>query len=175
MSSKRLNSGTPRMAVLLPLVAILLGLFSSQAFAGLPHKVPHRPKHDTHHEIEGLEEQWRQAVLTNNVSTMDRLLAEDYTAITANGTVQTKAQVLAAHKEGRYQILSLDVSDRKIRLYGNTAVVTSRADVSLKDDNKEMNGKFRYTRVYIRNSSGQWKIVNFEFNKIRDPNDREAH
>jgi hypothetical protein len=64
----------------LSLVLILLCGAGNQAHAGFPH-------HDSaHKEIEGLELDWRQAQLTNNVSVVDRLLADDYLGISANGT-----------------------------------------------------------------------------------------
>jgi len=34
-------------------------------------------------------------------------------------------------------------------------------------------GDFRYTRVYVRNAQGQWKIVSFEASRIRLPGVRK--
>lgn len=167
--------GVPlRIAAVPLLLALLMEIPCLHAKTVLPHKLPRGPRHEIHREIEDLEDQYRQAMLTNNVAVIDQLLAEDYTAINANGMIETKAQVLAARKEGKRQILSLEISDRKIRIYGNTAVVTSRADVTVRNEQQEVSGKFRYTRVYNRNNSGQWKIVSFESSRIRDPNDRDG-
>jgi uncharacterized protein (TIGR02246 family) len=175
MSYRGSKDVPPRTAAVLLLFALLLDIPCLATNVVIPHKLPSGPKHKIHRQIEVLEGQWRQAVLANDVNAMDHLLADDYTAITASGMIQTKAQFLSTYQEAKYQILSLDISDRKIRVYGNTAVVTSRADVTIKKDQEETKGQFRYTRVYNRNSAGQWKIVSFEINRIRDPNDREAH
>lgn len=99
---------------------------------------------------------------------MNALLSDDYTAITANGTLQTKQEWLASLRSGRIHITTLDVSDRKVRFYGDTAVVTSRADVQGTGTEGEVLGGFRYTRVYVRTPSGKWKIVSFEASRIRD-------
>jgi uncharacterized protein (TIGR02246 family) len=164
-----------RMAAVPLLLAFLMEIPCLCATILIQHKLPRGPRHEFQKEIEALEEQWKQAVLTNNISVIDNLLADDYTAITANGTVETKEQFLANHKEGKRQILTLEISDRKIRVYGNTAVVTSRVDVTAKNEQQEeISGKFRYTRVYNRSTSGQWKIVSFEASRIRDPNDRRV-
>jgi ketosteroid isomerase-like protein len=32
-----------------------------------------------------------------------------------------------------------------------------------------VSGSLRYTRVYVRNPQGQWKIVSFEASRIREP------
>lgn len=175
MSYRGLKDVRSRMAAVLLLFALLMDTPCLHANVVLPHKLARGPKHKIQQQIEALEDQWRQAVLTNDVVVMERLLADDYTAITASGMIQTKTQSLAAYKEGKRQILNLEISDRKIRIYGNTAVVTSRADVTLKKDDQEIKDRFRYTRVYNRNSTGQWKIVSFETSRIRDPNDRDPH
>ena len=107
----------------LSLVLILLCGFTSQAHAGFPHH------ENTHKEIEGLELHWRQAQLTNDISEVDRLLADDYLGISANGTLETKADELASRRSGTLHITQLDLSDIKVRIYGDTAVVTSKADV----------------------------------------------
>ena len=67
---------------------------------------------------------------------------------------------------------SLEVSDRKIRLYGTTALVTSRAEVKGTGPEGDMSGAYRYTRVYVRDPHGVWKIVSFEASRIREPGER---
>ncbi len=32
-----------------------------------------------------------------------------------------------------------------------------------------MTGNYRYTRVYVRNAQGDWKIVSFEASRVREP------
>ena len=61
---------------------------------------------------------------------MEILLADDYIAITPNGTLQSKEQTLANLRSGAMHIKSLEFSDRKVRFYGQTALVTSRAEVN---------------------------------------------
>jgi ketosteroid isomerase-like protein len=143
----------------LSLVLVLLSGIPRQAQAVFPHK------DGTHKEIEGLELDWRQAQLTNNISVVDRLLADDYLGISANGTLETKADELTRRRTGSYHITQLDLSDIKVRIYGDTAVVTSKADVAGKNGDRDISGRFRYTRVYS-NRMGQWRIVSFEASRI---------
>jgi hypothetical protein len=35
----------------------------------------------------------------------------------------------------------------------------------------DISGNYRYTRVYVRDATGTWKIVSFEASKIRDQGD----
>lgn len=132
---------------------------------------PHVQKHESRHEIDQLEETWRQAMLKGNTAVMSNLLADDYMAITASGTLQTKEQAIDSIRSGRMHFTTLDISDRKVRFYGSTALVTSVADVQGTTGDGDVSGSYRYTRVYVRNATGAWKIVSFEFNKIREPGD----
>ncbi len=110
--------------------------------------------------------QWRQAVLTNDVPALSKMLADDYLGISPNGTLETKGDVLAARRAGHTEISELNLSDIKIRVYGNTAVVTSRAELVGHSGDRDVSGLFRYTRVYT-NRNGQWKIVSFEASRVR--------
>lgn len=99
---------------------------------------------------------------------MDTLLADDYVAITANGMLQSKAQTLTSLRAGMVHFTALDLIDRKVRFYGATALVTSLAQVSGKNGESDISGNYRYTRVYVRDEQGKWKIVSFEVSRIRD-------
>jgi ketosteroid isomerase-like protein len=94
-------------------------------------------------------------------------------AITAYGTLQTKEQALANLRSGRMHFTSLDVSDRKVRFYGKTALVTSLAEVQGTTAEGDISGSYRYTRVYVRDAQGEWKIVSFEASRIRDPGEHK--
>jgi ketosteroid isomerase-like protein len=59
-----------------------------------------------------------------------------------------------------------------VRFYGATALVTSFAHVTGTNAEGEAIGDFRYTRVYVRNAQGQWKIESFEASRIRLPSMR---
>ena len=149
---------------LLSTVGRLLLLVSIFCFSPPAHAV--FPHHDSaHKEIESLELDWRQAQLNNNVGEVDRLLADDYLGISANGTLETKADELTRRRSGSLHITQLELSDIKVRIYGDTAVVTSKADLIGKNGDRDISGRFRYTRVYS-NRQGQWRIVSFEASRV---------
>ncbi|HEX6496769.1 MAG TPA: nuclear transport factor 2 family protein [Acidobacteriaceae bacterium] len=118
-----------------------------------------------HREIENLEAQWRTALMQNDVATINRLLADDYLGINPNGTLETKADALAQRRSGTVKISSIEPENQKIRVYGDTAVVTSRVQVEGHDGAGDISGLYHYTRVYSRRS-GEWKVVSFEASRI---------
>ena len=144
------------------LVAVVLLAFCHAAGA-----LPHREKSEIHKQIETLEQQWRDALINNNVAQMDRLLADDYVGITSNGTVETKTQALDQRRAGPVRITRLDITDTHVRVYGDTAVVTSQATLEGTNGASDISGQYRYTRVYARRL-GKWKIVSFEASRVHD-------
>jgi ketosteroid isomerase-like protein len=126
-------------------------------------------KEESRHEIDKLEDAWRDAILSQDTKAMDALLSDDYMAITPSGTLQNKDDTLANLRAGRVRFSTLNISDRKVRFYGTTAVVTSLADIEATTADGSVTGSYRYTRVYVRNAQGQWKIVSFEASRVREP------
>jgi ketosteroid isomerase-like protein len=141
----------------------------------IPGQVPlaRSQKHESRREIDQLEETWRKAVLTSNATLMETLLADDYVAISASGTLQTKEQSLANMRSGKVRISSIEVSDRKVRFYGATALVTSRSEVTGTTEEGDVSGNYLYTRVYVRDKRGVWKVVSFEVSLIRGSGERK--
>jgi ketosteroid isomerase-like protein len=150
--------------VLAPIQASALTMF------GVPpgKPVPRGQKHEYRHEIEQQEDAWRNAILKANSAGLAQLLSDDYTGITAKGAIQTKDQAVSNLKTGAFQITAFNITDRKIRIYNGTAVVTSSAELTGSKTDSEATGKYRYTRVWVRNLQGQWKIVSFEASRVQE-------
>jgi ketosteroid isomerase-like protein len=160
---------TLRLSSVAALLLCVLATGAAQKSSGMPRG----QRHEIRHEIDQLEQTWRNAVITRDVSAMDSLLAEDYIAITANGTLQSKEQTLTNLRSGTLKFASIEFSDRKVRFYGQTALVTSRADVNGSTGDGDISGSYRYTRVYVRDAKGGWKIVSFEASRIRDSDEHK--
>lgn len=149
------------------------GILVAASFAQPVPGMPRSQRHESRHEIDQLEQTWRDAVLHRNATAMDTLLADDYIAITASGTLQSKEQALANLRNGNLKFASIEVSDRKVRFYGQTALVTSRVEVSGSNGDADVSGSYRYTRVYVRDEHGNWKIVSFEASRIREADEHK--
>jgi len=152
------------------LAAMAIGWPSASAFAG--HMQPlHEKKHDAKRQVEALEEQWRQAQLSGDVATMDKLLSDDYIGISMTGQVNTKLQQLDRMRTHKVILTKLDLGEMQVKLIGSIAIVTSRAQVEGTNDGMAVQGTYRYTRVYQRLPSGGWQITSFEATRV--PGSRE--
>lgn len=147
------------------ILSLALGTSAIPLHAGKPPA----QKHESRHEIDQLEDEWRNAALTANTKEMDSLLSDDFISITPSGVVQTKEETLANLRAGRVHFTSLTITDRKVRFYGSTAVVTSLAKIQATTSDGQVEGSYRYTRVYARDAQGKWKIVSFEASRVREP------
>jgi ketosteroid isomerase-like protein len=131
-------------------------------------------KHENRRDIDTLEEAWRNAALKSDAAAMSALLADDYLAITASGTLQTRDETLASLRSGKVHFTAITFSDRKVRFYGKTALVVSLANVKGTSGEGDFSGNYRYTRVYVCDAQGKWKIVSFEVSRIRQPGGRRS-
>ena len=146
------------------LLLMLLLVFSSalQAKATRPQTNATGPRdEETVREIVDLERQAKEAAIHRDATFSERTLAEDYVAISPLGQVIGKAETVAARKTAQLRYDSIEITDMVVRLYGNTAVVTARADVKGKELGEEFSGPYRFTRVWVRRS-GHWLTVSYQ-------------
>jgi ketosteroid isomerase-like protein len=156
--------------ILIPALLLAVRSYAHQAASAPPRAtMPRGEKHEVRHEIDHLEDAWRDAVLKHDASEMEGLLADDYMGISAKGTLLTKEQTIANIRAGRVHLTSLEVSDHKVRFYGKTAVVTSLVEVQGANADGDVSGSLRYTHVYVSDAQGRWKIVSSEASRVREP------
>ena len=109
-------------------------------------------------DIKSLEEARNQAVLHSDVATLDRMTSDDYTFITLRGELRTKSDILKGFASGSFHYDSRQVSDLKVRVYGDTAIVTGRSVQKGMENGKDYSGDYRFTRVYVK-ENGHWLTV----------------
>lgn len=149
---------------LLACVCLLLGILPAARAKSIPR--PHHQPRSIVRTIQRLEAQWRLAQLKGDTATMANMLSSEYLGIYSDGTLATKAETIAALKNGTLHFTEMDISDAKIRVFGTTVVVVSKARVEGMKDGEPIDGSYRYTRVYHR-VNGVWKIVSFEASALR--------
>jgi ketosteroid isomerase-like protein len=119
-------------------------------------------------QVKGAEEARFQAMVKGDQAALDRLLAADLTYTHSSGKLETKQELMALIKEGRYQYRSFTPREMKVRVYGETAVVTGLAEVEVTTDGKPLALKLRYTNVHLR-KDGRWQLVAWESTRVAEP------
>ena len=119
-------------------------------------------------QIAALSDQEIQAYLKADIGFMEKYFADDYTAIHGDSRLYTKAQEIENYKSGALKYESIDVRERKIRAYGDTAVVIWLVSSNGTYNGKSFSGDFRVTDVWVKHK-GDWKFVAFQVTRVPPP------
>jgi ketosteroid isomerase-like protein len=138
-----------------------LPVLAAQRVSARPKPAMDTGDQESIREIIDMEHQAREASLRRDVEFSQRNLAEDYVAITPLGQVTTKQDTVSARKSGQLKYDTINVTDMVVRVYGDTAVVTARADVKGHQLGEDFSGPYRYTRVWVRRN-GRWQTVSYQ-------------
>jgi len=111
-------------------------------------------------EVTKASQEYTEMIRRRDAAAIERVLSEEYVLTTENGQVRNKAQELERVKNSPYKLESLEMSEQKVRIYGNNiAVETGKVNYKGADkDGKSHAGIERYTTVWIRRD-GRWQIV----------------
>src|SRR5207244_42648 len=104
-----------------------------------------------------MERDWVDASLKNDVKSMDTIMADDWVGTNYLGTF-TKAQVLGDMKAGQVSSTSIQLGEMKVRVYGDTAVVTGSDTEKSSYKGKDTSGKYTWTDIFVRRN-GRWQAV----------------
>src|SRR5438309_10120136 len=80
---------------------------------------------DDEKAVAALDIEYQAAVKQNDVATMDRILADDFVLVTGLGKTYTKTDLLKEARSKRMVYECQEDSVRKVRVWGDTAVVTA--------------------------------------------------
>jgi FKBP-type peptidyl-prolyl cis-trans isomerase/ketosteroid isomerase-like protein len=144
-------------------IFVLVAALGLPAFAQRRGKAPARPQTraaSVEQALKRLEQELFEAFKRGDSKALDRLLADDYITTSHDGTVGDKAMSIEHVKSGQMKIDSVTTEDVKVRVYGNTAVVTGLAT---------WNGrhKTRYTQVWVRRPAG-WQAVSWQGTQVAE-------
>lgn len=116
-----------------------------------------------------LEKEGREATLKNDIEANDRVLADNWVNINADGSVTTKAKLMELLKDGSFKIMSIENDEVMVRPFGDAAVVTGRATTKRAgQDSETVTRQVRFTRVYAKRL-GRWQVVSAHNTLIRQP------
>ncbi len=99
-----------------------------------------------------------KAFVDNDPSALGPLLASDWVVVSARGGMADRDSVIDAVRKRLWVHKNMDISEPRVRIYGNTAVVTYRLANAGIFGGKPFNVQERETDVLLWNGSA-WKAV----------------
>ena len=113
---------------------------------------------DDEREILELFEAGDRALMAADTETLSRILADDYVQYGDTGEPQSKQQILDNFRAGAIRYPSIISTGRKIRVWGETAVVHGSETDEVETQGKRFRVHYLYLDVLMKRD-GVWKLV----------------
>jgi len=105
-----------------------------------------------------MENQWAQASKTGNADALAPLLSENFVALDSDGTLRSKAEVLARVKKGKWTVN--EIADMKVTVHGDSAIVTgSWTGKGTDGAGKAVDAKERWVDTWTKAANGPWQCI----------------
>jgi hypothetical protein len=146
-----MNAKNPVLWISLFVIALFAGLSATQAQTGA--------KADVVTAISNLENDGVKADLAGDTAFYQKALAEDWTRGDSDGTFYTKAEVMKVMADANdFKTNSENLSELKVRVYGNTAVATYKDSYDIQFKGEHRSHTIIATDTFVK-IGGEWKQV----------------
>ena len=109
-------------------------------------------------ELLKLEEAFAEAMVRNDLEGLERIAAEDWVIIDPNGEIIDRTRFFEVIKSGALTHDLMKSKDFRVRIYGETAVVTAITSTKGKFMGQEFSSRERSTDVFVKRE-GRWQCV----------------
>ena len=122
------------------------------------------------------KEKIEQNIITLHKKKFDWLISKQYDSLSAlfndnieyihsNGWIENKTDIIADLKSVKLNYKRVEVSEAKVRISKNVAILTGKGVFFVTMDNKDLEIKLLYSEVYIK-EKGKWLLTHRHANKL---------
>jgi hypothetical protein len=104
-------------------------------------------------------------MISKQFDSLSLLLDADLSYIHSNGWIETKDELIANIKSGKLVYKRVSVSEAKVRIKRNTAILTAEGTYFVTMDNTDIEIKLLYSEVYIK-EKGKWLLIHRQSSKL---------
>lgn len=108
--------------------------------------------------VGALDTEFQAAVRNNDAATMSRILADDFILVTGSGKTQNKTDLLEESRSGQIHYEHQEDTERTVRVWGDTAVVTAKLWGKGTNLDKPFDSTLWFSDTYVRTPTG-WRYV----------------
>jgi len=109
-------------------------------------------------ELLKVEKEFAKAIVKNDLEGIERLVAVDWIIVGPDGEIVERARFFEVIKSGAMTHDAMESEDFRIRVYGDSAVVTGITRTKGKFMGQEFSTKERATDVFVKRD-GRWQCV----------------
>ncbi|WP_187148942.1 nuclear transport factor 2 family protein [Candidatus Korobacter versatilis] len=154
----RTTSNCLRAGQTLPSFFAIISIAFMLVFPSAGQQTSTRGSEQDRNAILQLDDEYQAAVKKNDAATMARHLSDDYMLVSSSGKTYFKPDMLAEAKSGTVVYEIQDDTDRTVRFYGDTAVLTGKLHEKGTQDGKPFDVWVVFSDVYMRRAGG-WIYV----------------
>ncbi len=107
-------------------------------------------------EVLQMEKAWNDARAKTDRAAFERLIADDFIIFAPNGQSAEKASLIKGYRAPNLE--AIENGDIKVRVYGETVVVTGWNIRKWRTMDRETSPQERFTNVWVKRK-GKWQIV----------------
>jgi ketosteroid isomerase-like protein len=109
-------------------------------------------------ELLKLEKAFAEAIVKNDLNGIGQLVTDDWVIIDPNGEIVDRARFFEVIKSGALTHAIMESEDFRVRVYGDSALVTAVTRTKGKFMGQEFTTRERATDVFVKRD-GRWQCV----------------
>lgn len=111
--------------------------------------------------IESLDARRTEALLAGDIDQLESFIGSSLHYVHSSGTDEDRATYLQRLRDGFYQYLALQSSERDIRVFGDSVTVNGIIRVHVIVNGTEKDFTARYMQVWVTENSA-WKMIGWQ-------------
>jgi ketosteroid isomerase-like protein len=108
--------------------------------------------------IRALELKWTESYKQHSIDILSSLLADDFVITIEDGSIFSKAGYITHSADPSTRVQVAELSDLKVRMHGDTAIVTGAYHEKGESNGKPYEYHDRLTDVWMK-TGGKWQVV----------------
>jgi ketosteroid isomerase-like protein len=108
--------------------------------------------------VRALELKWTESYRQHNIDILSSLLSDEFVITVEDGSVYSKAGYISHSADSGVHVQVAEMSDLKVRMHGDTAIVTGSYHEKDESNGKPYEYHDRFTDVWIKTAS-KWQVV----------------
>jgi ketosteroid isomerase-like protein len=113
---------------------------------------------DMEEELLKLEKGFAEAIVKNDLERLGRIVADDWIIVDPNGEIVDRARFFEVIKSGSLTHETMESEDLRVRVYGDSAVVTAVTRTKGTFMGQDFSTRERATDVFVKRE-GRWQCV----------------
>ena len=118
-------------------------------------------------ELLKLENAFAEAIVNNDLESIRRLVADDWIIIDPNGEIVDRTRFFEVIKSGVLTHDMMESKDSRVRVYGDSAVVSAVTRTKGKFMGHDFSTQERATDVFVKRD-GRWRCVLTHLTRVRE-------